>query len=51
MAPIDAIDPAIEADLFVYSTTIILRYTSIVFIGIMINTSASKKSTANYKQF
>jgi hypothetical protein len=42
---------ATEADLFVYSTTAKSCYTSTVFIGIMVNTSASKKSTIGYKQF
>jgi hypothetical protein len=42
---------AIKADLFVYSTTAKSRYTSTVFIGIMVNTGASKKSTADYRQF
>jgi hypothetical protein len=42
---------ATKADLFVYSTTAKSRYTSIVFIRIMVNTSASKKSTTDYKQF
>jgi hypothetical protein len=64
-APTDAIDTATEAcahllttptdateaDLFVYSTTAKSRYTSTVFIGIMVNTSAFKKSTAGYGQF
>jgi hypothetical protein len=40
-----------EADLFVYNTTAKSRYTSIVFIRIMVNTSVSKKSTVSYKQF
>jgi hypothetical protein len=42
---------ATEADPFVYSTTAKSRYTSIVFIGIMVNTGAFKKSIANYRQF
>jgi hypothetical protein len=42
---------ATEADLFVYSTTAKSRYTSTVFVGIMVNTSASKKSTTGYRQF
>jgi hypothetical protein len=42
---------AIKADLFIYNTIAKSRYTSIVFIGIMVNTSASKKSIASYKQF
>jgi hypothetical protein len=40
---------ATEADLFVYSTTAKSRYTSTVFIRIMVDTGASKKFTANYK--
>jgi hypothetical protein len=64
-APTDAIDTATEAcayllttptdateaNLFVYSTTAKSRYTSTVFIRIMVNTGASKKSTAGYRQF
>jgi hypothetical protein len=42
---------ATEADLFVYSTTAKSRYTFIVFVRIMVNTGASKKSTAGYRQF
>jgi hypothetical protein len=49
--PTNATDPATEADLFVYSTTAKSRYTFTVFVGIMVNTSASKKSTAGYRQF
>jgi hypothetical protein len=41
----------IKADLFVYSTTAKSRYTFIVFVGIMVNISVSKKSTADYRQF
>jgi hypothetical protein len=40
-----------EADPFVYSMTAKSRYISTVFIGIMVNTSVSKKSTAGYGQF
>ena len=36
-------------DLFVYNTT--LRYTSIKFIGVIIDTRASKRFTAGYNQF
>jgi hypothetical protein len=50
-APTDATDPATEADLFVYSTTTTSRYTSTVFIGIMVDTGVSKKFTAGYRQF
>jgi hypothetical protein len=44
-------DLVTKADLFMYSITAKSYYTFIVFIRIMINTSVSKKSTANYKQF
>jgi hypothetical protein len=40
-----------KADLFVYSTIAKSRYTFIVFIGIMINISTSKKFITSYKQF
>jgi hypothetical protein len=49
--PTDAIGLVTEADPFVYSTTATLRYTFIVFVGIIVNTSVSKKSTAGYRQF
>jgi hypothetical protein len=42
---------ATETDLFVYNTTAKPRYTFIVFVGIMVNTSVSKKFTTSYKQF
>jgi len=43
-------EPTTETNLFNYNTTTAaLRYTSIVFMGIMINTSMLKKSTAGYK--
>jgi hypothetical protein len=42
---------ATEADLFVYSTTAESRYTFTVFVGIMVDTGASKKSIAGYRQF
>jgi hypothetical protein len=42
---------ATEADLFVYSITAELRYTSTVFIGIMVDTGVFKKSIISYKQF
>jgi len=42
-------EPTTETDLFNYNTTTAAsRYTSIVFIGIMIDTSALKKSMAGY---
>jgi len=47
-----SMEPTMETDPFNYNiTTATSRYTSIVFIGIMIDTSASKKSTAGYGQF
>jgi hypothetical protein len=51
ITPIDATDPATKADLFVYSITAVSRYTSTVFVGIIVNTSAFKKSIISYKQF
>jgi len=43
-------EPTIETDPFNYNTTTTaLRYTSTVFIGIIINTSALKKSMAGYR--
>jgi hypothetical protein len=47
----DATGLVIEADLFMYSTTAKSRYTSTVFIGIMVDTDVSKKFTAGYRQF
>jgi len=45
-------EPTIETNPFNYNTTTaVLRYTSTVFMGIMINTSALKKSMASYRQF
>jgi len=45
-------EPTTETNLFNYNTiTAALRYTSTVFIGIIINTSTLKKSTASYRQF
>jgi len=44
-----SMEPTMETDPFNYNTTTAaLRYTSIVFMGIMIDTSALKKSTAGY---
>jgi len=44
-----SIEPTTETNPFNYNTTTAaLRYTSIVFIGIIINTSALKKSMAGY---
>jgi len=49
---VTSIEPTMETDPFNYNiTTAALRYTSIVFMGIMINTSALKKSIAGYRQF
>jgi len=47
---VTSIEPTIETDPFNYNIiTAALRYTFIVFIGIMINTSALKKSMAGYR--
>jgi len=47
-----SMEPTTETDPFNYNTTTAaLRYTSTVFMGIIINTSALKKSTASYGQF
>jgi len=49
---ITSIEPTTETNPFNYNiTTAALCYTSIVFIGIMINTSTLKKSIAGYGQF
>jgi len=41
-----------ETDPFNYNiTTAVSRYTSTVFIGIIINTNMLKKSMASYRQF
>jgi len=47
------IDPATDIDLFSYNTivTTASRYSSTVFIGIIVDTSASKKSISGYGQF
>jgi len=43
-------EPITETNPFNYNiTTAALRYTSIVFIGIIINTGALKKSIAGYR--
>jgi len=45
-----SIEPTTETNLFNYNIiTAALRYTSTVFIGIIINTSALKKSIASYR--
>jgi len=47
-----SIEPTMETNPFNYNTTTTAsRYTSTVFIGIIINTSTLKKSMAGYKQF
>jgi len=47
-----SIEPTMETNPFNYNIiTAALRYTSTVFIGIMINTSTLKKSMAGYRQF
>jgi len=49
---ITSMEPTTETDPFNYNTTTaVSRYTSTVFIGIIINISALKKSTAGYGQF
>jgi len=46
---ITSIEPTTETDPFNYNTTTaVLRYTSTVFIGIIIDTSTLKKSIAGY---
>ena len=47
------IETYIETDPFAYNTAtaIALRYTLTVFIGIIINMGASRKSIAGYSQF
>jgi hypothetical protein len=46
-------EPYTETDPFAYNTatTIASRYTLTIFIGIIINTGASRKSMAGYGQF
>jgi len=47
-----SMEPTTETNPFNYNiTTAVSRYTSTVFMGIIINTSALKKSTAGYGQF
>jgi len=47
-----SMEPTTETDPFNYNiTTAALRYTSTVFIGIIIDTGMLKKSMAGYKQF
>jgi len=47
------IEPYTETNLFAYNTatTIALRYTLMVFIGIIIDIGTSRKSMAGYGQF
>ncbi len=51
MASADIMGPIMTTDPFIYSMMAKLCYTSIVFIGIIINIGVSKKSTAGYRQF
>jgi len=45
-----SMEPTMETNPFNYNiTTAVSRYTSIVFIGIIINTSILKKSIASYR--
>jgi len=48
-----ATEPYMETNLFAYNiaTTIALQYTLMVFIGIIINIGALRKSIASYSQF
>jgi len=49
---ITSIEPTTETNLFNYNiTTTASHYTSTVFMGIIIDTSALKKSIAGYRQF
>jgi hypothetical protein len=45
---INTVKPIREDNPFSYTTTVALLHTSIVFIGIMINTVVVKKSTASH---
>ena len=54
LTAVDIIEIAITAlstNLFAYSINTKLSYTLIVFIGIIIDTKALRKSMANYRQF
>ena len=44
----NTVNITLEIDPFTYTITAILCYTSAVFIGIIINTSISEKSTISY---
>ena len=49
---ITSTEPTTETDPFSYNIiTAASRYTSIIFIGIIIDTSVLKKSMASYRQF
>ena len=50
-ASMDIIGPTMTTDPFAYNMMVKSRYTSIVFMGIIIDTSAFKKSTTGYRQF
>jgi hypothetical protein len=45
---INTVEPIQEDNPFSYTTTVALLYTSIVFIGIVINTGVAKKLTAGH---
>jgi hypothetical protein len=45
---INTVEPTREDNPFSYTTTVALPHTSIVFIGIIINTGVAKKSTTSY---
>jgi hypothetical protein len=47
----NTVEPTREDDPFSYTTTVASPHTSIVFMGIMIDTGAAKKSTAGHNQF
>ena len=51
MAFMDTIDPTLTTNPFAYSIIVKSRYTSIVFMGIIIDTGVFKKSTTSYRQF
>lgn len=43
--------PSEQTNIFTFATDAVSRYTSSEFLGMMIDTGASKKSTAGYSQF
>src|SRR6266702_194406 len=51
IASADTIDPATTTNPFAYSITVKSRYTSTVFIGIIIDIGVSNKSTTVYRDF